>query len=185
MDCGFSAALLEGKRGTPTSRKKLCKNFKPREKYLVVMWVAILLDLSTVYGKNVGVQWISWKTVGFARAVVTQLKWYRSEELVAYHKGQQRRNKEQRKRLKLEKKARADQLAQWHIRELSDTAQVDRGKTIKVCMEKGPLFFCRVISVLKKVLRESESYARNDIKRVDGKQWPDQQAYAQASSKKG
>lgn len=71
--------------------------------------------------------------------------------------------------------------ANWHRNELADTAEGIA--TIKVCMEKG-VYFLPGDKRTQKVLRESESYARNDIKsKVDGKHYWDQQAYAQAHQK--
>ncbi|MEZ8790366.1 hypothetical protein AB6D86_00655 [Vibrio splendidus] len=179
VDCGFSGSSLEGKRGTLyiTKVRSYAKNFKPHDEVLGYV-SSDTVDLSqctanvertNIFGKTVGF------TKGYATKVIPKFK-----ELVAYHKGQQRRNKEQQK-IEAEKKARADQLAQWHIRELSDTAQGIA--TIKVCMEKGT-FFLPGDKRTQKVLRESESYARNDIKsKVDGKHYWDQQAYAQAHQK--
>ncbi|MBS9919998.1 hypothetical protein [Vibrio alginolyticus] len=72
-------------------------------------------------------------------------------------------------------------LSSWHINELSDTAQGIA--TIKVCMEKGT-FFLPGDKRAKKVLRESESYVKNDIKsKIDGKHYWDQQSYNQAHQK--
>ncbi|PAU36859.1 hypothetical protein CKF94_17950 [Vibrio coralliilyticus] len=179
VNCGFSGSSLDGKRGTLyiTKVRSYAKNFKPHDEVLGyvssdsvdISQCTANVERTNIFGKTVGF------TEGYATTVIPKFK-----ELVAYHKDEQRRNKEKQK-LEAEKKARADQLAQWHIRELSDTAQGIA--TIKVCMEKGT-FFLPGDKRAQKVLRESESYARNDIKsKVNGKHYWDQQAYAQAHQK--
>ncbi|WP_045421336.1 hypothetical protein [Vibrio jasicida] len=179
VDCGFSGSSLDGKQGTLyiTKVRSYAKNFKPHDEVIGyvssdsvdISQCTANVERTNIFGKTVGF------TEGYATTVIPKFK-----ELVAYHKDEQRRNKEQQK-LESEKKARADELAQWHIRELSDTAQ--GVALIKVCMEKGT-YFLPGDKRAGKVLKDSESYARNDIKsKVDGKHYWDQQAYAQAHQK--
>ncbi len=114
-------------------------------------------------------------SLSYLNVVVPKIKELRDEALIL----------EKQQKVEVQKQERAvldaQYNAQWHIRELSDTAQGIA--TIKVCMEKGT-FFLPGDKRTQKVLRESESYARNDIKsKVNGKRYWDQKAYNQAHQK--
>ncbi|EGQ7791693.1 hypothetical protein I6Z01_000113 [Vibrio parahaemolyticus] len=74
-------------------------------------------------------------------------------------------------------KEKQDQLANWHKKELSDTAFAIGG--IEVCMEKGT-YFLSTDRRANKVIDDWKSYARNDIhSKVDGKHYWDKSVYQQ------
>ncbi|HBN6176820.1 TPA: hypothetical protein L3V69_001429 [Vibrio parahaemolyticus] len=69
------------------------------------------------------------------------------------------------------------QLADWHEKELADTAFAIAG--VEVCMEKGTYFFPPNRQA-KKVINDWQSYAKNDIRsKVDGKHYYDKSVYQQ------
>ncbi|WP_133151871.1 hypothetical protein [Vibrio lentus] len=69
----------------------------------------------------------------------------------------------------------------WHVNELSDTAKGIA--TIKVCMEKGT-YFLPTDKRAQKVIRDAESYVRNDIRsKVTNKHYYDKAEYQQAYQK--
>ncbi|EGQ9353244.1 TPA: hypothetical protein GRI77_19785 [Vibrio parahaemolyticus] len=66
----------------------------------------------------------------------------------------------------------------WHINELNNTAKGIA--MIKVCMEKGT-YFLSIDKGAQKVIRDSESYARNDIRsKVTNKHYFNETAYRNA-----
>ncbi|MCG9622286.1 hypothetical protein L1D56_20320 [Vibrio diabolicus] len=176
VDCGFSSSSIEGKRGTLyiTKARHYAKNYKGYDEVLGyvssdavdVSQCTASVERTNIFGKAIGF------TEGYANQVIPKFK-----KLIAYHEDEQRRNKE-RKELEVAKKAKAEQLAQWHIRELSDTAEGIA--TVKVCMEKGT-FFLQGDKRTQEVLKESQRYARYGIKsKIDGKHYWDKTAYDKA-----
>ncbi|EGR1382670.1 hypothetical protein ACVS2C_003542 [Vibrio parahaemolyticus] len=71
--------------------------------------------------------------------------------------------------------------ANWHVNELTNTAKGIA--MIKVCMEKGT-YFLSIDKGAQKVIRDSEWYARNDIRsKVTNKHYFDETAYKTAYQK--
>ncbi|HAV1389175.1 TPA: hypothetical protein JG815_003450 [Vibrio parahaemolyticus] len=71
--------------------------------------------------------------------------------------------------------------ANWHVDELTNTAKGIA--MIKVCMEKGT-YFLSIDKGAQKVIRDSESYARNDIRsKVTNKHYFNETAYKTAYQK--
>ncbi|MGR1189289.1 hypothetical protein ACUVHH_16735 [Vibrio parahaemolyticus] len=100
-------------------------------------------------------------------------------ELVKLTKEQRelkKKAKEAADKAAVEKQKQA-QLANWHEKELADTAFAIAG--VEVCMEKGTYFFPPNRQA-KKVLNDWQSYAKNDIhSKVDGKHYYDKSVYQQ------
>lgn len=94
---------------------------------------------------------------------------------------QQSKDAEAKANLERIKQLEAKANETWHIRELNNTAKGIA--MIKVCMEKGT-YFLSIDKGAQKVIRDSESYARNDIRsKVSNKHYFDEAAYKTAYQK--
>ncbi|EGQ7682490.1 hypothetical protein ABVY47_003097 [Vibrio parahaemolyticus] len=99
---------------------------------------------------------------GFARIVYPKLKEMKEEVLAERYNAVIQGQKQEK-------------LASWHVQELTDTAQAIG--MIEVCMEKGTYFLPNDRRA-KRLINESESYAKNDIhSKVTGKHYWDSSVY--------
>ncbi|PKH60390.1 hypothetical protein CXF83_21785 [Shewanella sp. Choline-02u-19] len=177
--CGLFGESIEGKRGTLYISKVESSGGGVRRQNNVYGYVeSNQMDISKCRA-TVEYQGVFKNSVkiseGYSSEVLPKFR-----ELISFHKDLTLQNKE-RKRQQAIIKSDEKQKASWHIRELNNTAQGIA--TIQVCMEKGT-FFLSSDKRAKQAVKESESYARNDIRsKVDGKHYWNQKAYKQAHQK--
>ncbi|ELN6869668.1 hypothetical protein RZY50_003133 [Vibrio parahaemolyticus] len=99
---------------------------------------------------------------GFARTAYPKLEKMKEEVLVERYNA-------------IIEEQKQEKLANWHVQELTDTAQAIG--MIEVCMEKGIYLFPNDRRA-KRLINESESYAKNDIhSKVTGKHYWDSSVY--------
>lgn len=151
-------------------------------------------DMRSLIGKGSIYGYVSTDQYDLSKCIAT-IEFRESEEKIPYvsksylnvivprlkELTQQSKNAEEKANLERIKQLEAKANETWHIRELDNTAKGIA--MIKVCMEKGT-YFLSIDKGAQKVIRDSESYARNDIRaKVTNKHYFDETAYKAAYQK--
>lgn len=172
-DCptGWSGNLLEGKTGTLTITK-IEKDFTSNVRGFMYGYVSS--DQYDVSKCRASVEFKeseykrAYSSKSYINVVIPKLKELQEQSVKA----------EKEAELEQLKKLEAEDRKTWHVRELTNTAK--GVAMIKVCMEKGT-YFLSIDKGAQKVIRDSESYARNDIhSKVTNKHYFDKTAYQNA-----
>ncbi|EGQ8261786.1 TPA: hypothetical protein ACMDXH_003367 [Vibrio parahaemolyticus] len=176
VDCGLFDSKTKGKKGTfnITKVESIAKNHGRYGNEIVGYVSSDELDVTECRPYGVTYHLTTPKvrvTKTFSDTVLPKLVELTREQIELKHKAE-----EAAKKAAVEKE-KQDQLANWHKKELSDTAFAIGG--IEVCMEKGT-YFLPTDRRAKKVIDDWKSYARNDIySKVDGKHYWDKSVYQQ------
>ncbi|ELB2198358.1 hypothetical protein QNZ97_002916 [Vibrio parahaemolyticus] len=176
VDCGLFDSKTKGKKGTfnITKVESIAKNHGRYGNEIVGYVSSDELDVTECRPYVVTYHLTTPKvrvTKTFSDTVLPKLVELTREQIELKHKAE-----EAAKKAAVEKE-KQDQLANWHKKELSDTAFAIGG--IEVCMEKGT-YFLPTDRRAKKVIDDWNSYARNDIySKVDGKHYWDKSVYQQ------